>query len=160
NWNVEQIVDVTAAPLAGTGIVGIHYARVTTTVDNTTTNENNYIGTTPLDIAAGLANAVAGDPTGRFQTTSSGNASSAQLTITGPAFPFVSPQPHHGLEIDTADSTPAFTGEVTATIGSTGVGDTWTLTVDGARFGYLVQTGNTPADVASALVSIINQSGT
>ena len=85
NWFTPQLVTVEADPntLTDYGVIGIHYSRISVSVDQTATNENAYIGTTAGDIAAGLANAVATDPTGRFTTSAT---TGGQLTINGPAF--------------------------------------------------------------------------
>ena len=156
DWNTLQLVYVEAA--TGTGIVGIHFSRIL---------DHGHLRAAARSserrrprCAAGLADAVAADPTGQFQTSSSGNT----LTIVGPAFTasWTSGSSLNGLTI-AAGSQAAFSGQVTAPIGPSATGDVWTLTVDGGQFVYAVPActgGACLTDALNGLVAEVNQSGT
>ncbi len=77
NWNTMQVVYVEG--VNDNLKQGLHFSQVTQGV---TSDAGDFLGLSATDVAKGLAAAVNGDATGRFNATVSGST----VTVTGPAF--------------------------------------------------------------------------
>src|SRR5262249_18099431 len=99
-WDTPQIVQVRG--VNDSIAQGLHFSRITR---GTTGDPGLLIALPAGAVASGLAAAVDGDPTGRFQASASGSS----LTIQGPAFTFSTTQDLGTLAID-GSSVHAYTG--------------------------------------------------
>src|SRR5262249_19534649 len=121
-----------------------------------TSDAGLLLGLTASDVAAGLAAAVDGDPTGRFRAPASG----ATLTIDGPAFNATWTAGRGTVTPDTTASVHAYIGPLTLTLsGTVNTGDVWKIRLDGVDIGYGVQLNDDLAKIAQQLANTIRQGG-
>ena len=151
-YNAMQIVRIRA--VNDNIAQGLHFSRLS---DGITSNAAAYLGLTGNDVADGLAAAVNGDTTGRFQASVSGTT----LTITGPAFTTTPVTAGEGtVTTDNGASVHAYVGPLTLNLtGTITTGDVWTVTLNGAGFGYGAQQGDTLPIIATKLADTITKGG-
>ena len=152
NWFTRQQVLVRAT--GDNEKEGLHFSRITDTISS---DQGLFLGLDTDDIAAGLAAAVEGDLTGRYDASASGS----QVTLDG-RVGFTAQIT--GGTIDLTNSIRASTGLLTVTLadGGSGVqaGEKWTLLLNGGSFSYAAAAGDDLEDVADALEAKIDSSST
>ena len=116
---------------------GLHFSQVTQGV---TSDAGDFLGLSASDVAKGIAAAVNGDATGRFNATVPGST----VTVTGPAF--LASISGAGTQGALTGTKGAFDGDTTLTLtGTPTVGEVWKVTINGADFGYGVQAADLTA---------------
>ncbi|HVP74739.1 MAG TPA: hypothetical protein VMS63_01865, partial [Gaiellaceae bacterium] len=154
NWDTMQVVYVKGVD--DNLKQGLHFSQVTQGV---TSDAGDFLGLSASDVAKGIADAVNGDATGRFNATVVGST----VTVTGPAFQ--ASISGAGTQGNQLGSQGAFTGDTTLTLtGTPTTGEIWKVTINGADFGYGVQAADLTASdplaaIATQLASIINRGG-
>ena len=169
-WSTPQIVQVRGVD--DSIAQGLHFSRITQGL-SAATDPGLLFGITADDVAAGLASAVDGDPTGRVRATACGStitiggSACGETILGGPALTFTASASVGTITADKS-SIPAYEGAMTLTLGGTPVaGDIWSIRLNGVDIGYGVQshtvsgvpTTDSLSTVAQQLAATITAAG-